>query len=154
MVITAARGSAVQIASLLQSKGTFVATIAPERTVTEVLAQLAEHGVGALVVSADGQHIDGIISERDVVRALHERGVGVLDEPVSQVMTTEVHTCTPTDTVDGLMGMMTDRRIRHIPVVQDGRLAGIVSIGDLVKQRIAELERENSAIVEYIQTGR
>jgi CBS domain-containing protein len=144
----------VHIASLLQAKGTFVATIGPDQTVADVLARLAEHGIGALVVSHDGERITGIISERDVVRALHQRGVGVLGEPVAAVMTTEVHTCPPSETIDGLMALMTEQRVRHVPVVEEGKLAGIVSIGDLVKQRIAELERENSAIVEYIQTGR
>jgi len=144
----------VRIASLLQSKGTFVATIGPSQTLEEVLAALAEHGVGALVVTDDGEHITGIVSERDVVRALHRRGVEVLTEPVSKVMTAEVRTCTPDETIEALMALMTEQRIRHVPVVEEDKLAGIVSIGDLVKQRMGELERENSRIVEYIQTGR
>ena len=144
----------MRIASLLQSKGAFVATIAPGQTLEEVLAALAEHGVGALVVTDDGEHITGIVSERDVVRALHRRGVEVLTEPVSAVMTAEVRTCTPEETIEALMALMTEQRIRHVPVVENDKLAGIVSIGDLVKERMGELERENSAIVEYIQTGR
>jgi CBS domain-containing protein len=144
----------VRIASLLQSKGTFVATIGPSQTLEQVLAVLAEHGVGALVVSEDGEHITGIVSERDVVRALHRRGVEVLTEPVSAVMTAEVRTCAPGETIEALMALMTEQRIRHVPVVEEDKLAGIVSIGDLVKERMGQLERENSAIVEYIQTGR
>jgi CBS domain-containing protein len=144
----------VRITSLLQMKGSEVATIAPDLTVEASLAVLAELGIGALVVSEDGVHIDGIISERDIVRALHRRGVSALGEPVSAVMTTAVHTCAPGESVDSLMALMTDRRIRHVPVVVDGALAGIVSIGDVVKSRIGELEQENTAIIEYIQTGR
>jgi len=144
----------VRINSLLQVKGTAVATIAPDLTVEASLAALAEHGVGALVVSEDGEHITGIISERDIVRALHRRGVSALGEQVAAVMTTAVHTCAPEESVDSLMALMTDRRIRHVPVVVDGVLAGIVSIGDVVKSRIGELEQENTAIIEYIQTGR
>ncbi len=143
-----------RIGILLQAKGAFVATIAPEATVGDVVAELAARGVGALVVTEDGEHIAGIVSERDVVRALHARGAGVLAEPVRAVMTVEVYTCKATDTTDGLMALMTERRVRHVPVVADSKLAGIVSIGDVVKSRIGELESENSAIIEYIQTGR
>lgn len=142
------------IAILLQAKGAFVATIGPEATVGDVVAELGARGVGALVVTEDGEHIAGIVSERDVVRALHARGADVLAEPVRTVMTVDVYTCEGTDTTDGLMALMTERRVRHIPVVADGRLVGIVSIGDVVKSRIGELESENSAIIEYIQTGR
>jgi CBS domain-containing protein len=131
-----------------------VATVAPEATVSEVLAELAEHGVGALVVTGDGAQIAGIVSERDIVRALHHRGIAILSEPVSTVMTADVHTCSPDASVDSLMAVMTERRIRHVPVVVDGALAGIVSIGDVVKHRLHDLEDENTKLVEYIQTGR
>jgi CBS domain-containing protein len=144
----------MRISGLLRDKGDFVATIPPGTTVREVLAALAEHGVGALVVTADGERIAGIVSERDVVRALHHRGTPVLDEEVTAVMTADVATCVPEAEVDSLMGIMTERRIRHVPVVVDGRLAGIVSIGDVVKHRVHELEHENLALVEYIQSGR
>jgi CBS domain-containing protein len=144
----------MRISGLLREKGDFVATVAPGATVREVLAELAEHGVGALVVTADGQRIDGIVSERDIVRALHHRGTPILDEEVTAVMTVEVATCAPDAEVDSLMALMTERRIRHVPVVVDGALAGIVSIGDVVKHRVHELEHENSALVEYIQSGR
>jgi len=144
----------MRISGLLRDKGDFVATVLPGTTVREVLAGLAEHGVGALVVTADGERIDGIVSERDVARALHHHGTPVLDEPVTAVMTAEVATCAPDAEVDSLMAIMTERRIRHVPVVVDERLVGIVSIGDVVKHRLHELEHENSALVEYIQTGR
>ena len=144
----------MRISGLLRDKGDFVATVLPGITVREVLAGLAEHGVGALVVTADGERIDGIVSERDVARALHHHGTPVLNEPVTAVMTAEVATCAPDAEVDSLMAIMTERRIRHVPVVVDGRLVGIVSIGDVVKHRLHELEHENSALVEYIQSGR
>jgi CBS domain-containing protein len=144
----------VRISGLLRDKGDFVATVAPEATVSEVLAELAEHGVGALVVTGDGAQIAGIVSERDIVRALHHRGIAILSEPVSTVMTADVHTCSPDASVDSLMAVMTERRIRHVPVVVDGALAGIVSIGDVVKHRLHDLEDENTKLVEYIQTGR
>ena len=144
----------MRISGLLRDKGGFVATVLPGTTVREVLAGLAEHGVGALVVTADGERIDGIVSERDVARALHHHGTPVLDEPVTAVMTAEVATCAPDAEVDSLMAIMTERRIRHVPVVVDERLVGIVSIGDVVKHRLHELEHENSALVEYIQSGR
>jgi CBS domain-containing protein len=144
----------VRISGLLRDKGDFVATIAPEATVTEVLAGLAEHGVGALVVTSDGVTIAGIVSERDIVRALHHRGIAVLNDTVVTVMTAEVHTCSPDASVDSLMAVMTERRVRHVPVVVDGVLVGIVSIGDVVKHRVHDLEDENTKLVEYIQTGR
>jgi CBS domain-containing protein len=125
-----------------------------DATVASVLRDLAVHGVGALVVSADGREIQGIVSERDVVRALAARGPGVLDEPVSAIMTTEVVTCQPNTTVQALAALMTEQRIRHVPVVVDGILAGIVSIGDVVKGRITELETETEAIRDYVWNGR
>jgi CBS domain-containing protein len=145
---------ATRISSVLAAKGAAVATVEPSASVRDVLAGLARHGVGALVVSTDGRSITGIVSERDVVRALHEQGLDVLDAAVADLMTTAVHTCTPGDTVDELMQLMTEQRVRHVPVVVDGALAGIVSIGDVVKSRIGELVHENSALHEYITTGR
>jgi len=144
----------MRISGLLKEKGAFVATIAPEATISDVLAGLAQHGVGALIVSSDGHVIEGIVSERDIARALHELGTDVLKQPVTIVMTADVSTCAPNDTVDSLMALMTERRIRHVPVVVEGELVGIVSIGDVVKHRVHELEHENSALVEYIQSGR
>ena len=144
----------MRISGLLREKGDFVATVEPGATIREVLAVLAEHGVGALVVTDDGEHIAGIVSERDVVRALHRQGPDVLDERVSELMTAEVVTCAPDAEVDSLMAVMTESRVRHVPVVVEGRLTGIVSIGDVVKHRVHELVDENLALVEYIQSGR
>jgi len=140
----------VLIADVLRTKGSFVATVTPDSTVADVLGQLAEHRVGALVVSTDGTHIDGIVSERDVVRHLHRIGARLLDEPTRTIMTTEVRTCSPTDKVDDLMVVMTAHRIRHVPVVVDRALVGIVSIGDVVKSRIGDLEGERNDLVAYI----
>ncbi len=143
----------MQIAQLLRRKGPEVATVDPGATVAAALGLLAEHGIGALVVSADGRTIDGIVTERDVVRALPERGAALLEEPVSAVMTGEVRTCVPSASVHDLARTMTDHRIRHVPVVDDGRMVGIVSIGDVVKARLDELEQERAQLVDYIQTA-
>lgn len=142
----------MQISQVLRHKGRAVATIDGSESVRAALEVLARRGVGALVVSSDGRHIDGIFSERDVARGLHERGAGLLTEPVASVMTAEVHTCRPDTSVHELARMMTDRRVRHVPVVEDGELAGIVSIGDVVKARLDELETERAQLVDYIQT--
>jgi CBS domain-containing protein len=128
-----------------------VLTISPDATVRELVALLAEHNVGALIVSTDGSSVDGIVSERDVVRRLHTDG-GVLEGPVRAIMTAEVHTCEPDNHLDELMALMTDRRIRHVPVVTEGRLTGIISIGDVVKNRMAELEFERDQLDSYIQS--
>jgi CBS domain-containing protein len=144
----------VIISAVLGAKGTFVATIRPEASVSELLADLARHGVGALVVSSDGQHIEGIVSERDVVRHLHELGPELLEKPVESIMTREVRTCSPGDQVDSLMVVMTQHRVRHLPILVDGVLAGIVSIGDVVKSRIGELEMDRQSLIDYITTGR
>jgi CBS domain-containing protein len=138
------------ISNLLVDKGTFVATIPADATVVEAIAELARYRVGALVVSSDGQHIEGIMSERDVVRGLHDRGAPLLDEPVTTIMSSVVHTCAPSDDTDSLMRTMTDRRIRHVPVVAGGVLAGIVSIGDVVKSRIGDLEKDRNELYDYI----
>ncbi len=143
----------MHIRQLLRRKGGDVATIEASASVRTALALLAEHGVGALVVSADGRSVDGIVSERDVVRALHEHGAGLLDDPVSSVMTAQVHTCVPGAGVEELARTMTQHRVRHVPVVEGGALLGIVSIGDVVKARLDELEEERAQLVDYIQTG-
>src|SRR5262249_352837 len=147
-------GAVMRISGLLREKGEFVATVTPDATVVQVLAGLAEHGVGALVVTEDAKRILGIVSERDIARALHHDGTATLDRPGRDVMAAGVGTCGPDDRVGWLMALMTERRIRHVPVVVDGELAGIVSIGDVVKHRVHELEHENTALVEYIQSGR
>ncbi|MDE3087084.1 MAG: CBS domain-containing protein [Acidobacteriota bacterium] len=140
----------MQISSLLTAKGSSVVTIAPGATVAEAVAALERHGIGALVVSADGTHIDGILSERDVVRALGHAGGALLDHPVRSIMTAQVLTSGPENTVESLMSVMTDNRVRHVPVVADGALQGLVSIGDVVKSRIGELEKDRQELVEYI----
>ena len=142
----------MQISQLLRHKGREVATIDGAESVRTALALLAEKGIGALVVSSDGSRIDGIVSERDVARGLHARGAGLLAEPVSSVMTAQVHTCPPHASVHDLARTMTDHRVRHVPVVDDGTLVGIVSIGDVVKARLDELEEERKQLVDYIQT--
>ncbi len=144
----------MNVSGLLKGKGTDVVTVVPEATTTEVVSRLAEHRVGAVVVSADGRRIDGVVSERDIVRALADRGVEAMEDPASAIMTTTVFTCQPDTTVDQLMALMTERRIRHVPVVVEDELAGIVSIGDVVKDRISDLETETQVLHEYIQHGR
>ena len=143
----------MQISQLLRRKGNTVATVEATASVRDALGQLAEHRIGALVVSADGKHIDGILSERDIARGLNEHGAGLLAETVSTVMTAEVHTCSPAASVHELAQTMTDHRVRHVPVVEDGTLIGIVSIGDVVKARLDELEAERASLVDYIQTA-
>jgi CBS domain-containing protein len=140
----------MQIAEVLRRKGSEVATVTPTATITEVLESLAHHGVGALVVSADGNTVDGIISERDIVRALAARGRGIVDQTAAEVMTREVVTCSETATIEQLMDEMTQRRFRHVPVTEDGRLVGIISIGDVVNARVRNLETETRQLTNYI----
>ena len=140
----------MHVSRLLQAKGTSVVTVRTDVTLAGVVALLTEHRIGAAVVSDDGTRIAGIVSERDVVRALAHGGAGALDTPVAAVMTTDVVTCRPDTTIADLMATMTDRRMRHVPVEIDGELAGIVSIGDVVKDRIESLELESKALQDYI----
>ncbi|WP_109508285.1 CBS domain-containing protein [Nocardioides speluncae] len=126
-----------------------VVTIPPDATVRELVALLAQHNVGALIVSTDGSKVEGIVSERDVVRRLNDDDA-VLNGPVQAIMTAVVHTCTPESSVDELMQQMTEHRIRHIPVVRDEQLTGIISIGDVVKSRIGELEFERDQLDHYV----
>jgi CBS domain-containing protein len=140
----------MRITDVLRRKGDQVVTIGPDDSVRALLDALAEHRVGALVVSSGSGRVDGIVSERDVVRRLQSVGAPLLDLPVSAIMTAEVHTAEPDALLEDLMVMMTERRIRHIPVVVDGRLAGIVSIGDVVKHRIGELQSERDQLTAYI----
>lgn len=142
----------MNVQQLLDGKGTMVATIRADATLAEATASLRDHGVGALVVSADGRELTGILSERDVVRAMAAHGSSTLGRDVASAMSGNVVTCRPDDTCDDLMAMMTERRIRHLPVVDgDGSLAGIISIGDVVKARLGQLELENNQLHEYIQ---
>jgi len=140
----------MRISDVLRVKGTQVVTVTPDTTVRRLLSVLAEHRVGAVVVSRDSASVDGIVSERDIVRALAVRGASVMAEPVTAIYTADVHTVTPQTELEDVARMMTERRIRHAPVMVDGRLHGIVSIGDVVKSRIGELESERSALSDYI----
>jgi CBS domain-containing protein len=145
----------MNVQSILQNKGSDVATLNQQASLADAAAQLRDRGIGALVVSNDGQHIDGIVSERDVVRALAAHGSSALGRTVASAMSTDVVTCAVGDSVEALMVSMTDRRIRHLPVVDDdGVLTGIVSIGDVVKARLSQLETENQALFDYITHGR
>jgi CBS domain-containing protein len=140
----------MRIQDVIQGKGSqAVVTIGPDATVRELIALLAEHNVGALVVSEDGERVSGIVSERDVVRRLHA-DAAVLDTAVSSIMTADVRTCGGADSLTDLMQTMTEHRIRHVPVVADGRLTGIISIGDVVKNRIGELEFERDQLDSYV----
>lgn len=144
----------MRISDILRTKGDEVVTVDPAATITEVLACLDVNRVGAVVVSPDGRDIAGILSERDVVRRLARDGTGIVDLAAADLMTRDVITCRRDDSVDELMEVMTERRIRHVPVVDGQALAGIVSIGDVVKLRVTELEREARELHDYITTGR
>ncbi|MDE1930922.1 MAG: CBS domain-containing protein [Alphaproteobacteria bacterium] len=140
----------MNVNDILKAKGRDVATVAPDATVTDAARLLHRRGIGSLVVSADGNRLDGILSERDIVHALSAQGAAVLDRRVAELMTRRVVTCTPNDTIAELMGEMTRRRIRHLPVVDRGRLAGLVSIGDVVKSRLEEMESETTSLRQFI----
>ena len=144
----------MRITDVLRVKGTRIVTVTPDTTVRQLLAVLAEHGIGAVIVSHDGTSVDGIASERDIVRAFAKRGAAAMSEPVTAIYTAEVHTVTPETQIEEVMRMMTERRVRHAPVVLDGSLRGIVSIGNVVKNRIDELETERAALTDYITSAR
>jgi len=129
-----------------------VITVSPDASVRDLVGLLAEHNVGALIVSGDGSSVDGIVSERDVVRQLHA-DESVLDAAVSAIMTIEVQSCSGSDAVNDLMQMMTEFRIRHVPVVKNGAITGIISIGDVVKSRMSELEFERDQLDSYVHTA-
>lgn len=142
----------MRVNDVLKAKPTAeVVTISPEATVAELVQLLARHNIGAVVVSSDATALEGIVSERDVVRRLHE-DKGVLEQTVSSIMTAEVETCEGMANVTDLMQLMTDRRIRHVPVLTDGTLTGVISIGDVVKSRIEELEFERDQLDRYVHT--
>ena len=143
----------MRVRDVLSRKGAAVATISPGSTVASVAAALAQHRVGALVVSSDGSGIEGIISERDLVRGLDTYGADLLQMPVGEIMTADVHTCGLGDEVSELARIMTDKRFRHMPVAVDGVLSGIVTIGDIVKIRLDELETEHEQLIGYISSG-
>jgi CBS domain-containing protein len=143
----------MHISDVLRGKGRDVVTVPPDTTVRDLLDVLSEFGIGATVVSADGENVDGIVSERDVVRALATRGAVVLSEDVSTIMTREVVCTEMTEHVDSVFAVMTQQRIRHLPVLIDDRLGGLVSIGDLVKTRMGELETERDTLAQYISSA-
>lgn len=140
----------MRISDVLRQKGGLVVSVQPDQSVSELLDLLAEHGVGALIVSTDGNAVEGIVSERDVVRRLRTHGAELLGAPVRDIMTATVHTCPPDTDLDDLMKVMTDGRFRHVPVVEGDQLVGIVSIGDVVKNRIGELQHERDQLEAYI----
>jgi CBS domain-containing protein len=142
----------MRIADVLRNKGAGVLTVSPEMTVAELLTGLATRNVGAMVVVGPDGPI-GIVSERDVVRNLHAHGAELLEHAVADIMSTDVITCTPADSVDGVSGLMTNNRVRHVPVMDDGHLTGIVSIGDVVKTRMEELEAQQEQLEAYITQG-
>ena len=141
----------MRISEVLRRKGSTVSTVAPQTTIGDLIEMLADQGIGSVVVSASGGDVAGIVSERDVVRGLREQGGDLLAHSVASIMTTNVHTCTPNDDLETLALTMTEHRIRHLPVVVDGELRGIVSIGDIVKHRIDELQGERDQLVGYLQ---
>ena len=141
------------VKTILSTKGSEVITIEPTATLEEAIAVLNRRRIGALVVLGTEGRVIGILSERDIVRVLSEQGAGALKHRLSQSMTRTVVTCSESDTVSEIMERMTRGRFRHIPVMQEDRLIGIVSIGDVVKQRLTEMERESEALRDYIQTA-
>ena len=140
----------MRISDILRVKGGQVVTVPPGADVTRLLAVLAEHKIGAVIVSTDGRRVDGIVSERDVVRALAARGAAILAEPVSAIHTADVHSVAPDAELEDVERLMTERRFRHVPIITDGVLDGVVNIGDVVKFRIDELETERSSLTSYI----
>ena len=143
----------MRVDQILDAKGRAVATVAPDATVADAVAALADQNVGALVVSTDGSTVEGIVSERDIVRGL-AHGADVLQRTVGELMATDVSTCQGRSDIEELMGTMTAGRFRHVPVVDQGGLCGIISIGDVVKARIDELATETQQLVGYIRDGR
>lgn len=141
------------VKTILATKGSNVVTIDPTATLAEASKLLAQHRIGAVVVTGAGQRIVGIVSERDIVRALAEHGTQALSLPLTDFMTRKVVTCSCAETIAGLMERMTGGKFRHIPVVEDDRMVGIISIGDVVKMRVMEMEQEHNAMRDYIQTA-
>jgi CBS domain-containing protein len=143
----------MNVTTILSAKGGDVISIEPAAILETAVGMLAERQIGALLVLGPDRRLVGILSERDIVRVLAEQGAGVLAQPLSQVMTRKVVTCSPSDTVDVLMERMTTGKFRHVPVVEQEMVIGIISIGDVVKHRLKEIEQESAALREYIQTA-
>lgn len=144
----------MRVEGVLQAKGADVVSVGPETTLQEAAVVLRSRRIGALLVLNTSGAVQGILSERDIVTAVAEKGADALASAVSTVMTTDVVSCLPSDTVEALMSVMTDHRIRHLPVIADGQLLGIVSIGDVVKRRLSEVSDEAKALQDYITMGR
>jgi CBS domain-containing protein len=143
----------MNISQILKAKGRAVATARPDATLSEIISRLAQKKIGAIVVVGGAGEVVAIVSERDVIRQLDERGAAALKEPVSQAMTKSVISCQETSTLEEMMELMTQGRFRHVPVIEDGALVGIVSIGDIVKHHVAEVEMEVTAMRDYFATG-
>ena len=143
----------MNVEHILSEKGRQVVTIGPEASLMDAGRMLSEKRIGAVVVADPGNPVLGILSERDIVRAVATNGVAALDQPVSRYMTAKVVTCTTRSAINDLMETMTNGKFRHVPIVEDGRLIGIVSIGDVVKFRVAEIESESRALRDYIATA-
>ena len=141
------------VKSILSAKGGNVISIEPTATLETAVRTLAEHRIGALLVLGTDRRVIGILSERDIVRVLAERGAGMLSQPLSQIMTRKVVTCTPSDTIGVIMERMTAGKFRHVPVVEQDQVIGVISIGDVVKYRLQEMEHESAALRDYIQTA-
>jgi CBS domain-containing protein len=140
------------VKSILESKGREIVSVKPDATLADAVKLLSTRKIGAVLVM-NGPTLDGILSERDIVRVLGDRGAAVLDEPVRSVMTRKVVSCKPTDSVGALMEKMTTGKFRHLPVIDDGKLVGLISIGDVVKRRVSDIEHEQEAMRDYIATA-
>jgi CBS domain-containing protein len=149
----AVKEATMTVKAILSSKGRTVVTIEPAATLEDAIGTLTRHNIGALVVLGPEQRVIGVLSERDIVRALADQGAGVLKNPLAQVMTRNVSTCLEADKVGAVMEQMTNGKFRHVPVLEGGRLVGIISIGDVVKHRLHEMERDQEAMRDYIQTA-
>lgn len=142
----------MSVAQILREKGNNIISVEEDAAVSEVLEILKKHRIGAVMVMKDGS-VSGVLSERDIVRALPEKGAALLDEPANALMTSDVVFCSPSDDMESIMALMTENRIRHLPVQDNGKLVGVVTIGDVVKHRIAESEHETEALRSYIALG-
>jgi CBS domain-containing protein len=145
--------SGMSVKAILSHKGSDVATVDPNTDLMSAAKQMSERHIGALVVLGVDNRVGGIISERDIIHALAERGAAALSDPVSKVMTRKVTTCTESETIPAIMERMTAGKFRHVPVIEQDRLVGIISIGDVVKHRIEEIEHETAALKDYILTA-
>ena len=143
----------MNVASILKGKGADIITVKADDAISVVADLLSEHRIGAVLVMDAAKDVQGVISERDIVRGLASSGTGCLKMKASELMTSNVISCAPSDTIDQVMSLMTDKRIRHLPVMEGGALKGFISIGDVVKRRMDEVEREAAAMRDYIATG-